>query len=96
MQKDIIAILLVGAGSSFGRAPTEEQAIEKCAKTAVADWSSMFDLAGKEATINLFDVTGHDNIFWDMNGVHPKDDPEKNLPKLGERKVTLPAKRRRR
>ena len=87
--RDFIAIILVGAGSSYARGPDREDCIERVKRAAVSDWQSLFDLAGKEATVNVADVTGHDEVWWDSLGVHVKGDPEPALP-IEQVKVTLP------
>jgi hypothetical protein len=91
MKQEFLAILLVGAGSSHARGPDLEDTIKRCGRIAVSDWSSLFDLGGKEAQINVYDVTGQDDLFWDERGVHPKSDPSVSLDRLELRKVTLPS-----
>ena len=94
-KKDYLAIILVGAGSSYARGPDKQDCIERVQRIAVADWSSLFDLAGKEATVNVFDVTGHEKVWWDSRGVHTHDDPAQDAELPSEQiKVTLPSKRR--
>jgi hypothetical protein len=95
MKKDYIAIILVGAGSSFARGPDKQDCIDRVRKIVVSDWSSLFDLGGKEATVNVVDVTGHESIYWDARGVHVEGKEDIALP-IEQVKVTLPAARRRR
>lgn len=78
--RDFIAIIMVGAGSSFARGPDKADCIARVRKTARSDWSSLFDLAGKKATVNVVDVTGYEKVWWDSRGVHVDADPEPALP----------------
>lgn len=98
-KKDFLAIFLIGCGSSFGRADTAEKAVALCKRSAEQDWKSLFDLDGREVTINVYDVTGYDDLFWDERGVHPDNKPEETLGKDRHSlvKVTLkvPSKHRR-
>jgi hypothetical protein len=96
MKQEFLAILLVGAGSSHARGPDLEDTIKRCSRIAVDDWSSLFDLGGKEAQINVYDVTDHEALFWDERGVHPESDPSKSIDRLELRTVTLPQPKRRR
>jgi hypothetical protein len=94
MKKDYIAILLVGAGSSYARGPDKQDCIDRVGKIAVSDWSSLFDLRGKEATVNVVDVTGHEQVWWDARGVHVEGKPDLALP-IEQVKITLPKRGRR-
>lgn len=89
-ERDFIAIILIGAGSSWARGPDRDDCIERVKRSAVSDWETIFDLAGKEATVNVVDATGHDEVWWDSTGVHVKGDPEPSLP-VEQVKVTLPS-----
>jgi hypothetical protein len=94
-KKDYLAIILVGAGSSYARGPDRDDCIARVSRMVVADWSSLYDVAGKEATVNVFDVTGHESVWWDSRGVHTADDPADDAELTNEQVVvTLPAKRR--
>lgn len=93
-RRDFIAIIMVGAGSSYARGPDRDDCIDRVKRMVVADWSSLFDLAGKEAIVNVVDVTGHERVWWDHRGVHVEGDPEPTLP-IEQVKVTLPQRRRR-
>jgi hypothetical protein len=88
-MSDYLAIALIGAGSSYGRDPNKDAAVARCKKIVEQDWAFMFDLHGKTCTINVYDVTGHDDLFWDDRGVHPRTKPETCLPRLELVKVTL-------
>jgi hypothetical protein len=86
---DYIAICLIGGGSSYGRDSSKDKAIAVCKRHMEQDWSQLFDLHGKEAKINVYDITGHDSVFWDYRGIHPNNDPEKTIDRLELVSVTL-------
>lgn len=89
--RDYLCIIMVGAGgSSYARGPDKADCIERVKRTAVSDWQTLFDLGGKEATVNVIDVTGHDKVYWDDFGIHADDDPEAKF-EVEKIKVTLPS-----
>lgn len=96
MTKDYLAICLLGSGSSYGRAPDKDKAIANCKRSLETDWSSIFDLDGKTAKINVYDVTGHDKLWWDERGVHPDNEPTKSIDRLELVEVTLKVPKRKR
>src|SRR5262249_8792241 len=67
MRPDFLAVISMGGGSSWGRSPDREIAIEN-AITALKDWNDVFDLAQKEVTINVVDVQGYGKCHW---GAYP-------------------------
>jgi hypothetical protein len=95
MAKDFLAIALIGAGSSFGRATTQEEAVTLCKKQIESDWSSLYDINNKLCSVNVYDVTGHDKLYWDHRGVHTDSEPEVTIPRLDLVKVLLTVKKRR-
>lgn len=67
---DYLAIVLIGAGSSWFRAPAESAALRGVARRVRADWGRLFSLPkGQELQALLVDVGGHDNVAWDGNGI---------------------------
>lgn len=96
MTKDYLVIAMIGpGGSSYARGPDLEDCVRRIGRTIVDDWSSLFEVAGKPCDVNIYDVTGHESVFWDHRGIHPKAEPETCIERLELRKITLPAKRRR-
>jgi hypothetical protein len=77
MTKDYLAIVLIGAGSTFARGEDKDATVKKCARGVMRDWSRLFDVKGKEVTVNVFDVTGHDDLRWDNEGVFNCDTGER-------------------
>lgn len=78
--RDYLAVILVGAGSSWARGPDKADCIARVKKSVVDDWSSLFELRGKEATVNVVDVTGHDEVWWDHQGFHVEGNYNPELP----------------
>jgi hypothetical protein len=62
-KQDFIAIILIGGGSSYGRAPDKETAI-KHALRSLRDWAGLFKVDGVEVGINVVDVTGYGDLYW--------------------------------
>lgn len=87
-RRDFLAIIMVGAGSSYARGPDREDCIRRVKHFAVSDWKTLFDLKGKEATVNVVEVTGHESVWWDSRGVHVEGKPDVALP-IEQVKVTL-------
>lgn len=96
-KQDWLAIILIGCGSSFARGPDRQDCIDRVVRMAVSDWSSLFDLAGKEAVVNVYDVTGRSEVWWEARGVFSKEDAELGPVPQGEVvRTTFPTRRRRR
>lgn len=96
-KRDYLAVCLIGAGSSYGRSPDKEEAIAICKRQVETDWSSLFELDGETATINVFDVTGHPEIYWDARGLHSESDPDAVFEhELREVTLSVPKQRKRR
>jgi len=66
-MSDYLAIILIGGGSSYGRASDKETAI-KNAITSLRDWDHLFVVANIETTINVYDVTGYSDCSWGNYG----------------------------
>lgn len=91
--KEYLAIFLISAGSSHGRAPTIEEAVENCLEAA-REWESLFEIDGKPAKLGIYDVTGLGDLWWDHRvWAEGRDEP---VDLLESRDVTLRGKKRRR
>jgi len=66
MTPDYLAVVLIGGGSSWGRAPDKEAAIQRAMK-ALKDWTIYFDLSNTEVEINVIDVAGYSDCNWGGN-----------------------------
>lgn len=87
-RRDFLAIIMIGAGSSYARGPDREDCIKRVKRIAVSDWGSIFKLKGEEATVNVVEVTGHESVWLDSRGVHVEGKPDLALP-IEQVKVTL-------
>ena len=65
---DYLAIIPIGGGSSWGRAPCKEKAIEHAIRS-LRDWEVYFDVSEIDVTINLIDVQGYSTCAWDSRGI---------------------------
>lgn len=90
LEPDYLAICWIGAGSSYVRHKDKYQAVVLLRERIVSDWGSVFDIHGKEVEFGIFDVSGHESLWWDYN-VHDKDTDE-TIPMLETAKVMLPVK----
>ena len=91
-QKEYIAVILFPYGcSSYARDLDKDQAIKRCAKIAVSDWSHLFKLSGAKVKVGLYDITDHDDVYWDERGMWGKGNAR--IPVLENVEVTLPRKR---
>jgi hypothetical protein len=74
-------------GGSWIRETTKEQAVQRCARLFKSDWSHLFKIKkGDALKINVFDVTGMDEIFIGDNGVEFEGKP---VPRHSVEAVTL-------
>ncbi len=65
MKKDYLAIVNFGCGGgSFGRDENIFEAVEGAIRFAVLDFSRYYKLEGSSLFVELFDVTGHEDITW--------------------------------
>lgn len=86
---DYLAIIYIGAGSSFAREPKREDAIRQVGRILVSDWKHMFNIKGKPAKVSLYNVEGHDSVYWDHGGVFVEGTNEA-IPLLEVVDITLP------
>ena len=92
--KDYIAIVLLGGGSSWSRGPDAEKAIERVLWYVKHDWGSIFKMDGVEVRVNVWDVTGNDQVHWNDCGMHGDREADFPITKVETRAVTLSDKRR--
>jgi len=67
MRQDYLAIVRIGGGSSHGRGPTIEKAVDRC-KMAVRDWDHLFNVYNTPIKAAIYDVTGHQKVYWADDG----------------------------
>jgi hypothetical protein len=88
-MSDFLAVTLIGAGSSWGRSPDKETAIQNCVEHLIEDWSALYLLQGMAKTVTVYNVEGHDEVWWDARDVYGKN-PDAPKPEVVEyRKVDL-------
>jgi hypothetical protein len=93
-RRDYLAIILIGAGSSWARDPDPEIAVARVSKLIVSDWGSIYKLDGCKTIVNLFDVTGNESVHWGYDGIHGDRENEFPITKIETREVTLGKLRR--
>lgn len=71
-MSDYLAVAFIGVGSSYGRAPEKEKAIENCMR-ALRDWNTYYKIEGHEFTLNVLDVDGWDTVYWGHDGFWGKN-----------------------
>ena len=94
MKDDILAVCMIGAGSSWGRAETVDEAVRNCKNSLEQDWGSIYDLGGKEATISCYNVTGNDVVRLEYTGLVGDNEDEFPIAFIEHRDVTLKARKR--
>jgi hypothetical protein len=60
---DYLAIIPIGGGSSWGRAPNKDVAVERAIQ-ALRDWDTLFNVSDIEVTLNVIDVQGYSDCAW--------------------------------
>ncbi|MFN9112557.1 MAG: hypothetical protein ACK5XN_21025 [Bacteroidota bacterium] len=80
-EHDYLAVVFIGAGSSYGRSPDKETAIDNCMR-ALRDWNSIYKLEGHTFTVNVLDVQGWDQVAWGHNGFFGKNPGDAKATKL--------------
>lgn len=95
MKDDILAVCMIGAGSSWGRAETLKEAVRICQGCVEQDWGSIYDLGGKEATISCYNVTGNDVVRLEYTGLIGDNEDKFPISLIEHRDVILKARKRR-
>jgi hypothetical protein len=80
-KHDYLAVVFIGAGSSYGRSGNKEVAIENCMR-ALKDWGVYYKLEGHKFTVNVMDVNGWDTVAWDDRGFWGKNPGDAKATKL--------------
>ena len=61
-----IARMFIGAGGSWARGETKDEAVKRCVKLAVSDWSGLYDmkraLKEKALEVNVYEDGGTDSF----------------------------------
>lgn len=78
---DYLAFVLIGGGSSWGRSPNKEIAIDNCMRS-LRDWETYFKIEGQTMKVNVMDVDGYDTVVWEGRGVFGKNPGDEKMTKL--------------
>src|SRR5215468_8968677 len=86
-----LAHATIGAGGSWARDKSVDKAVKAFIRIAFSDWGSLYDMAGKDMQVGIYDVGDHD-VTMNHNGVFV-DGSNTPLRMLECRTVTFPKKR---
>lgn len=91
MKTDYLAIVNFGCvGGSFGRDDSIFEAVQGAIRLAILDWSRYYQLEGSSLNVELFEVTGHEDITWTGGTGYVEADNEVKIDRLKVIKVELP------
>jgi hypothetical protein len=97
-EADYLAVILIGCGSSWGRARDKNEAIAN-AIHSFRDWQSLYKVSNIEVTVNVADVRGYSDVSWGHFGFHGTNEltgkDEKFEPKVEQVKAFTPKWRKR-
>lgn len=80
-KHDYLAVVFIGAGSSYGRSGNKEVAIETCLR-ALKDWSVYYKIEGETFKVCVLDVHGWETVAWDDRGFWGKNPGDAKATKL--------------
>jgi len=96
--QDYLAVISNGCGiGSWARGPDKADTIANVTRRYYYDWRKLIKggLDGKDAIVNVIDVTGHDAVSWDSQGFWGNGGSRIDRP-IEQVKHTYPEKKRRR
>ena len=67
-EHDYLAFILIGAGSSYGRATDKETAIKEALRS-LRDWKHLYKVSDVDVVLNVVDVQGYDRVTFAYDGV---------------------------
>jgi len=69
--KDYLCVISNGMSGSYYRGPDKQKAIASVVKIYKRDFRDYFKCTkGTPVIVNVVDVTGHDNVWWNDSGFH--------------------------
>jgi hypothetical protein len=80
-------------GGSWARGKDPDDVAKRAVGIFYADWKSLFDLSGKDVSVDVYDVTGHDKVTWDAACIYG-DNHEAKITKLENRTLRFPKGKR--
>lgn len=70
-KRDYIAVVFVGAGSTYYRCSDKTEAAYRAFAGAKRDWKGLYSFGKKQTRqVNVWDVSGHDSVYWDHSGLY--------------------------
>jgi hypothetical protein len=73
-KQDFIAVIMgPGASGSWARDADKDNAVRRVAKIFRSDFKSFGVTRKTPLTVNVVDVTGHDEVWWNESGFHVGD-----------------------
>lgn len=70
-RRDWIAMVLIGAGSSYARGADPDDCVKRVLRILKSDWGRVYQIeSGTRVVVNLIEVTGHDHVSWDTRGFY--------------------------
>lgn len=94
MEQEFLAVCMIGAGSSWGRASTQDEAVEFCTDSIISDWGSIYKLDGQEVIISCYDITGNDVVRLEYTGLIGDNEEEHPIKFIEHRDVILKSRKR--
>ena len=88
-ETDYLAFVSIMGGGSLARGESLVDTVQRCLNITICDWGSMFKLDDAEMKINVFDVTGFDQVAWGADGIHGWNEDE-GIPKTDISDRALP------
>lgn len=67
-ERDYLALILCSGMGTYWRCKDRDEAIKRCAKLFKSDFKSILKI-GKTVKVNVYDVTGYDEVWWDDRGL---------------------------
>lgn len=69
--REYIAVVFVMGGSTFYRGHNREEVLTKVWKQAKRDWKDLVCFGKRrQRKTNIWDITGHDDVWWDDQGMY--------------------------
>lgn len=94
MQQDVLAVCMIGAGSSWGRGETVEAAVRECERELRDCWGSIYKLDNAELIVSIYDVTGNDEIRLEYTGLIGDNEDQFPIKLIEHRDVVIKSKKR--
>lgn len=94
MEQEFLAVCMIGAGSSWGRAESLEDAVRFCTDSLIFDWGSIYKLDGQEVIISCYEITGNDVVRLEYTGLIGDNEEKHPIKFIEHRDVILKSRKR--